>query len=58
MNNTPVKVDDLQFLIGEDGSVVIADPLDVKPGEVPSTNNKQMIKKLIEVARRNVAGRR
>ncbi len=48
-----VKVDDLQFLIGSDGSVVIADPLDVHPGTEPSKNNLRMIDLLIQVAQGN-----
>ncbi|HTM19040.1 MAG TPA: hypothetical protein VL172_00975 [Kofleriaceae bacterium] len=50
MEQTPVKIDDLQFLIGEDGEIVIADPVDVKVGEKPSDNNRNTIKKLIEAA--------
>ncbi|MGB4774922.1 MAG: hypothetical protein WBP45_07120, partial [Daejeonella sp.] len=49
-----IKIDDLQFLIGKDGVVVIADPLNVFVGQVPSKWNTQMIDKLIEVATKNV----
>ena len=37
--NKKIKIDDLQFLIGKDGSVVIADPLNVFVGQVPSKWN-------------------
>ena len=47
-----VKIDDLQFLIGSDGSIVIADPLKVQVGE-PSKNNLRMIELLIQVAQGN-----
>jgi len=46
-----VKVNDLQFLIGKDGRVVIADPLGVSPG-TPSPTNKLIINKMIEAASR------
>jgi len=49
--NSKIKIDDLQFLIGKDGSVVIADPLKVFLGQTPSKWNIKMINKLIEVAR-------
>lgn len=51
--NKKIKIDDLQFLIGKDGSIVIADPLKVNLGEIPSKWNLQMIDKLIEVATKN-----
>jgi hypothetical protein len=47
-----VKIDDLQFLIGRDGRIVISDPLAVKPGS-PSRNNLQIIDKLIQQAEKN-----
>jgi Pretoxin HINT domain len=46
------KIDDLQFLIGKDGHVVIADPLGVFPGQAPSRANLQTIDRLIELAER------
>jgi hypothetical protein len=49
-----LKVDDLQFLIGEDGSVVINDPINLISGEGPSNANKRMIQLLIKAARENV----
>jgi hypothetical protein len=52
-----IKIDDLQFLIGKDGSVVVADPLAVNAGEKPSRNNLSMIRQLIETAQQNM-GRR
>ncbi len=48
-----IKIDDLQFLIGKDGKVVIADPLKVTVGSPPSSNNTKMIDQLIEVAKKN-----
>jgi hypothetical protein len=53
MLSLKVKVDDLQFLIGEDGTVVIADPLDVF-NEKPSTKNLRMIDLLIDEAKNNI----
>ncbi|ADG67278.1 hypothetical protein Plim_1444 [Planctopirus limnophila DSM 3776] len=47
-----IKIDELQFLIGEDGSVVIADPLDVYP-QPPTSRNKKMIDMLIRKAIEN-----
>lgn len=54
MESKPVKIDDLQFLIGKDGSIVIADPLKVTVGESPSKNNLRMINLLIEAAEKNL----
>lgn len=48
-----VKVNDLQFLIGNNGRVVIADPLDVVVGANPSKNNLRMIDLLIKSAQGN-----
>ncbi|WP_229106297.1 hypothetical protein [Paenibacillus sp. 1001270B_150601_E10] len=48
-----VKINDLQFLIGKDGKIVVADPLDVVVGEKPSANNIRMIDLLIEAAKKN-----
>jgi filamentous hemagglutinin len=45
-----VSVKDLQFLIAEDGKVVIADPLGVVEGAAPSRTNLATIDKLIQVA--------
>jgi hypothetical protein len=45
-----VRIDDLQFLIGSDGKVVIADPLRVMVGPGPSKNNLNMIRQLIQAA--------
>lgn len=47
-----VKINDLQFLIGKDGKIVVADPLDVVVGEKPSANNIRMIDLLIEAAKK------
>ncbi|MGZ7442759.1 hypothetical protein [Paenibacillus sp. TH7-28] len=49
-----VRINDLQFLIGKDGSIVVADPLDVIVGEKPSANNVRMIDLLIEAAKKNI----
>ncbi len=48
-----ISVDDLQFIIGKDGSVKIADPagIQLKP---PSTTNKQTIDLLIQAAEKNL----
>lgn len=51
MINSSVKIDDLQFLIGEDGTVVIADPLNVF-SEKPSKKNLRMIELLIKEAKK------
>jgi len=48
-----VKVNDLQFLIGNNGRVVIADPLGVAVGTAPSKNNMRMIDLLIKSAQGN-----
>lgn len=47
-----VKIDDLQFLIKSDGSVVIADPLNVVVGQGPSNVNLRTIELLISVAQK------
>ncbi|MEM9135025.1 MAG: hypothetical protein AAGE88_21960, partial [Actinomycetota bacterium] len=47
-----IKIDDLQFLIGEDGSIVIADPLAVATDRPPSLNNLRTIDRLIDAASR------
>lgn len=57
MEDKKVKVDDLQFLIGGDGSVVVADPLKVTMGQSPSTSNKRMIDLLVQAAEENIAKR-
>jgi hypothetical protein len=49
-----VKIDDLQFLIGNDGGVVIADPLKITVGEPPSATNLRTIDQLIKAAQSNV----
>jgi hypothetical protein len=52
--NNKIRINDLQFLIGSDGRVVIADPLGVQVGIPPSSNNLDMIDLLIQAARKNV----
>ena len=54
MESKSVKVDDLQFLVGKDGRIVIADPLNVTVGETPSKNNLRMIKLLIDASKKNL----
>lgn len=56
-----VKIDDLQFMIGKDGRVVISDPLNVIAGGrikgkrvKPTPNNLKMIDLLIEAAKKNL----
>ncbi|CAI8890973.1 hypothetical protein EMIT07CA2_30301 [Brevibacillus sp. IT-7CA2] len=51
-----IKIEDLQFLIGKNGRVVVADPLKVEVGKKfkPSTNNLRMIDLLIESAKKNL----
>jgi hypothetical protein len=46
-----IKIDDLQFLIGKDGHVVVSDPLEVYEGTKPSQNNLKMIDLLIQKAK-------
>lgn len=53
MENSKIRIEDLQFLIAKDGSIVIADPLNVYLKTKPSKWNAQMIDKLIEVAQKN-----
>ena len=48
-----IWVNDLQFLIGDDGRIVISDLLDVDL-RGPSKNSLRMIKLLIEVAEENI----
>nr|WP_275943099.1 DUF4157 domain-containing protein [Pseudenhygromyxa sp. WMMC2535] len=50
MQEIPVKIDDLQFLIARDGRIVIADPLRVAIGSKPNRKNMRMIQLLIDVA--------
>ena len=54
MNSQKISIDDLQFLIGFDGEIVISDPLEVYHSP-PSRWNKLMIYKLIEVAQKNTS---
>jgi hypothetical protein len=50
-----IRIDDLQFLIGHEGDIVIADPLELLPGLAPSKRNRDMIDLLVQLARENVA---
>lgn len=50
MVNQKIKIDDLQFLIGKDGRVVISDPIKVHTRTKPSKNNMDMINLLIKIA--------
>ena len=49
-----LKIDDLQFLIGKDGNIVISDPIAVYEKTKPSDSNLKMINLLIEAARENI----
>jgi hypothetical protein len=55
LQGTPVWINDLQFLIGEDGAIVIADVLDFAIGKTPSRANLSTIARLIEAARSTIA---
>jgi hypothetical protein len=50
MIDKKIRVDDLQFLIGKDGRIVVADPLNVRLGPGPSKNNLDMLNLLIRAA--------
>ena len=52
MKDGKISINDLQFLIAEDGHMVIADPLNIIPGQKPSNNNIRMINILIEEAKK------
>ena len=53
MKDGKVSINDLQFLIAEDGHMVVADPLNIIPGQKPSNNNIKMLNILIEEAKKN-----
>jgi hypothetical protein len=53
MVTNEIKIDDLQFLISNEGHVVVADPLDVHFNTPPSTRNLRMIDLLIQSAQKN-----
>lgn len=48
-----IQINDLQFLIGSEGRVVVADPLAVNFNVSPSKNNLRMIDLLIQAAEKN-----
>jgi filamentous hemagglutinin len=48
-----VWINDLQFLIGEKGNVVLADIIDVQ-NKAPSKTNMKTINRLIDAARKNL----
>lgn len=52
-----IRVKDLQFLIGKDGRVVIADPLEVFMKTPPTNTNLATIDLLIEEAKRNTGSK-
>ena len=52
MKDGKVSINDLQFLIAEDGHMVVADPLNIIPGPKPSNNNIKMFNILIEEAKK------
>ncbi|MFZ4545640.1 MAG: hypothetical protein ACOYOA_16435 [Saprospiraceae bacterium] len=54
MTSKYLKIDDLQFLIAEDGRIVISDPLKLSTMTTPSDKNLETIDLLIEVAKKNV----
>lgn len=56
MERKRIQIEDLQFLIASDGSLVIADPLNVLvgAGKGLSTNNRDMIDLLIQAAQENI----
>ena len=49
-----VQVKDLQFLIGKDGGIVIADPVEIHTRTKPSNKSLATIERLIEAARKNL----
>lgn len=53
MVSNNIQISDLQFLISNEGRVVVADPLAVKFNAAPSKNNLRMIDLLIQSARKN-----
>ncbi|KQZ29308.1 hypothetical protein [Duganella sp. Root1480D1] len=53
MVNNKVQINDLQFLISNEGRVVVADPLAVNLNTLPSKNNLRMIDLLIQSAKKN-----
>jgi len=48
-----IQINDLQFLIGNDGRVVVADPLRVNFNTPPSKSNLRMIDLLLKAAQDN-----
>ena len=52
MKDGKVSINDLQFLIAEDGHMVVADPLNIIPGQKPSNNKIKMFNILIEEAKK------
>jgi hypothetical protein len=57
MESKKIKIDDLQFLINRDGSVVIADPLGYHLNTSPSKTNKDTIDLSIKSAEENLENR-
>jgi hypothetical protein len=53
MVKNKIQVNDLQFLISNEGRVVVADPLAVNLNTLPSKNNLRMIDLLIQSAKNN-----
>ncbi len=51
--NNNIQINDLQFLISNEGRVVVADPLAVNFNATPSKNNLRMIDLLIQAAQKN-----
>ena len=48
-----IQINDLQFLIGNECRVVVADPLAVNFNTMPSKNNLRMIDLLMQAAQKN-----
>ena len=53
LGNNNIQINDLQFLIRNDGRAVVADPLKVNINTPPSNNNLRMIDLLIQSAKKN-----
>lgn len=49
-----ISIDDLQFMIAEDGHVFVADPLEVIVGKKPSKNNENIIDGLVDIINNNI----
>lgn len=52
MVSNNIQINDLQFLISNEGRVVVADPLAVSFNTLPSKNSLRMIDLLIQAAQK------